>query len=368
MVYGKMVVIFSGYNDRAVVAFVRTLEIHKINYAIVARDEADLIFKTKYKAKVLITRTEKKLELDFFIKSILSIKNKFKLDEIFVAPSTEALIRFLLKNQRALHELNVTIPVVDQSLYQLISDKKSFSELCHRHGIDVPEEFGSLDNAIIPFVAKPKEYVSKNGEIYTPVLIFNQDEKIQFSKKHDASDFYYQGYIGGKSKYLLYYFERNGSVHKFSQENIIQQYEGKSMLAARSSEYHESKTSSKFESLFKTLGFFGLVMVELKVDENKNYMIEANPRFWGPSQLFVDAKINLFEALLFDYGFLEKCPQFEGVKDINYFWCGGFFAAIRGGDIKSICGEHEILNIDEWLKYDIYKRDDTIDLFIEELK
>ena len=37
-------------------------------------------------------------------------------------------------------------------------------------------------------------------------------------------------------------------------------------------------------------------------------MIEANPRFWGPSQLFVDAGFNLFESFLFDYNIIETLP------------------------------------------------------------
>ena len=52
-------------------------------------------------------------------------------------------------------------------------------------------------------------------------------------------------------------------------------------------------------------------MVEVKHLSNKNYMIEANPRFWGPSQLFVDAGINLFEAFLVDNGLLNKRLTFR---------------------------------------------------------
>jgi hypothetical protein len=37
-------------------------------------------------------------------------------------------------------------------------------------------------------------------------------------------------------------------------------------------------------------GFYGLVMIEVKEYDNQFYMIEANPRLWGPSQLILDAK------------------------------------------------------------------------------
>ena len=67
-------------------------------------------------------------------------------------------------------------------------------------------------------------------------------------------------------------------------------------------------------------------MVEIKKQINVNYMIEANPRFWGPSQLFVDARMNFFEAFLHDFGFLpENPPPFNFINAIHkkYFWFGG---------------------------------------------
>lgn len=363
----KVIVIFSGYNDRAVISFIRTLEKKKIRYAVIARDNSDLIFKTKYKDNVLITRSSPSLEINFVEDALNFVKKKFNANEVLLAPSTETLIRFFLKYQAELNKINAIMPVVSQSLYELISNKKSFSDLCLQYDINVPKEFADYNSTIPPFVAKPKEYESNGNKIYNPVLIFNKKQKDDFAKCHDITAFYYQEYIEGKSKYLLYYFDQNGIAYKFSQENIMQQGEGKSMLAAKTSDYHLNEISVKFEHLFKSENFFGLVMVELKIYDNKDYMIEANPRFWGPSQLFVDANANFFEALLYDYGFIYSRPSFKKTKDTSYFWFGGFYKSITNGQASTICTYEDFLKLDKWITNDVYKREDTIDVFLEEL-
>ena len=99
-------------------------------------------------------------------------------------------------------------------------------------------------------------------------------------------------------------------------------------------------------------------------------MIEANPRFWGPSQLFVDAGINFFEVFLNDYGIIESIPKFENIKDsTRYFWFGGLINTIKNNMNLTYynISENSFLNyIHIWLKNDIYKRDDTIEIFRKE--
>ena len=60
-----MIVVFSGYNQRAVVAFLRTLEKNKVeSFRIIASGDSDSILKTNYKEKVIYTRKKKKLDLE----------------------------------------------------------------------------------------------------------------------------------------------------------------------------------------------------------------------------------------------------------------------------------------------------------------
>jgi len=367
----KIIIIFSGYNNRAVVSFIRTLEKNKISYVVIARNNIDPIFKTAYKNKVILTRKNQDLSPDLIKEYIVTIQNKYNVTQYCIAPSTETLNRFLQSERKVLEEMNVIVPLVDSNIYVAVSDKKAFSDICKKNDIMLPGEYNSIMDATLPFVAKPKEYFTQNGSIYTPFIIHNNSQKDSFLETCDPIDFYFQKYIQGRSIYLLYYFHRNGQTYKFSQENVIQQSQGKSMVAAVSSDFHNTDESIKYEKLFRKIGFWGLVMVELKVNRENIYMIEANPRFWGPSQLFVDADMNFFESFLHDYEFLNREIIFQACsEEIKYFWFGGVQHTLKKQKKLSFHkgSEKELLtNLDCWIRHDIYKRADTIDVFREEM-
>lgn len=367
----KIVIIFSGYNNRAIVSFIRTLEKNKITYAIVAKNNDDPMFWTSYKNNIILTRKNQSLDLELFEKVFHLARVKFSVTQYIIAPSTEALNRFLLNERIALEAMNAIVPLPEMETYLSVSDKKAFSDMCRNNNIFVPAEYDSISDAKFPFVAKPRKYFTKDGSVFTPFLIFDYEQKISFLKECDPDSFYFQEYVEGRSIYLLYYFHRNGNIEKFSQENIIQQPDGGSIVAAISSDFHNNKESINYEKLFNLIGFVGLVMVELKVSDNRNYMIEANPRFWGPSQLFVDADFNLFEYFLHDYGCINGVPMYQHPVDAKYFWFGGALDTFKKSKTLSFhvgCEKDFLMSIDTWLECDIYKRIDSIGVFKEEIR
>lgn len=368
----KCVIIFSGYNQRAVITFLRTLAKSNLCYAVIAKSEKDSILSTEYKGSVVAIRNNVPLIVEEILEVLKLVKQKYKSNEYIIAPSTEALNRFILKNRICFESEGYTIPLVNNDLYELVSDKYSFGKLCSENKILVPKEFNFNKNITFPFVAKPKAYFSNsNAEVLNPVIIKNEDEKDLFLEKYKIEDFYFQEYVNGKSIYLLYYFSRNGKVLKFSQENYIQQPEGKSIVAAVSSNFHQSMESKKYEDLFRKLNFFGLVMVEVKQSNYKCYMIEANPRFWGPSQLFVDANVNFFDAFIYDYKLISIAPKFKEPSEvIKYFWYGGIVDILKKNKKLMYHQMNEIKLIEqlpEWLLSDIYRRSDSINIFKEEV-
>lgn len=367
----KIIVIFSGYNQRAIVSFLRTLDSNRLNYAIIANSDSDPILLTKYKSSVVSIRKTPELLLPIITRHIEVLQRKIKADEYIIAPSTEALNRFLLENKNQLRIMRCNVPLVEKKKYELISDKYKFGELCLKNNILVPKEYGYIENAKLPFVAKPIKYFSKKGKVYSPVIIKTKNDLKNFKENLEINDFYYQKFIGGRSIYLLYFFSKDGSIFKTSQENFMQQPGGKSILAAKISNFHWSNESIRYEKLFKSINFFGLVMVEFKNYKNKNYMIEANPRFWGPSQLFVDSNQNLFEAFLLDLSLIKK-NSFNNSKKIEarYFWFGGLIQSLLNGGTISF--HNYKLNIFfksmfNWIAADVYMRGDTIKLFTNEI-
>ncbi len=367
----KVVIVFSGFNLRAVIAFLRTLEENDVAYGIIAKSDKDEIFRTTYSTRVLAIRKQMALNLVDMIASIYSLQSQLGAEEYVIAPSTEALNRFLLDNRDEFEELGCEIPLVSQDMYEQISDKLSFTKLCEKNNILTPREYENIADAKSPFVAKPKTYYSKGGEVQAPILIFDQDQKETFTKNRESEDFYYQEFIDGKSYYLLYYFYEGGTVARFSQINYMQQPEGKSIIGAESSNFHETDESDKYEKLFRSIRFRGLVMCEVKCQNGKNYMIEANPRFWGPSQLFVDAGVNLFESFLYDWGLInEVSSSASAQKPTKYFWYGGIKSLGISDDEITFHAYDKVQykeSLSEWMSRDVYNRSDTRDLYELEL-
>lgn len=366
----KLVTIFSGYNQRAVIAFIRTLDADRVKYAIIASSDNDPIFLTSYAEKVQITRQSKTLDLNDISRCLKYIIKVSQVDELLIAPTTESLNRFLLRHKRHFDKINCVIPLIPENLYKEISDKYSFSNLCTQNNILVPMEFKSIDDVVIPYVAKPKQYYSKAKESLSPVLIFTQSQHNKFINTYLVNDFYYQEYIKGTSYYLLYYFYKDGKCIKFSQRNVIQQPQGKHIVAALPSNFHLSNESSKYEKLFMKVHFYGLVMVEVKTKCNRNYMIEANPRFWGPSQLFVDCNINLFEHLLLDYSILDKICTTPPKYNIRYYWHAGIVETElnkQKNKYYNTTRENYTKELNVWLSHDIYNRPDTQNLYLNEI-
>ncbi|MCQ8130089.1 hypothetical protein, partial [Methylomonas rivi] len=154
----KAVIIFSGYNMRALYAFIRTLEKQLIPYCIISSSTDDEIYKTAYKNKVVSVRREKHLDLDDVIFCIKQAQEKIKYNYYLIAPSTEALNRFILSHENLFHDLSCEIPLVEKKLYEEISNKYSFGKTCEKHNIKTPRQY-DFSNITIPCVAKPKKYI-----------------------------------------------------------------------------------------------------------------------------------------------------------------------------------------------------------------
>jgi len=359
------IMLLSGFNQRAVIAFCRFAFERNINFYIVAKDNSDTIFLSRYSNYVIDTRRNSRLSLDDF----KEWRNKISVDRLMILPSTEYLNRFLLKNRRPLEENGYVIPLCDEELYSEISDKYSFGRLCVKYGIDVPREYAEIQE--YPVIAKPKRYCSLDGRIEKPLIVYSSLQRENFLRSHKAEDFYFQEFVAGKSVYLLLYFSRGGEVSAYSQENLIQQDQGLSIIAAISSMYHLEPICGQFKKMFIDRGFSGLVMVEVKAANGRYYMIEANPRLWGPSQLIIDAGMDLFHRFLFDYGMLDSAAWDETYKaGIEYFWLGGMTEDSRNKSAVVFHGgytqEQFINECHRFMSSEVYLRDDTVNIFVRE--
>lgn len=357
----KKLIIFSGYNQRAVIAFLRCLTQYGVsNYCIIASSCQDEILLTTYANKVEYIRNNKELSVDLICECFDDILGKNELG--IIIPSTEALIRFYLSNREVFETHRIYMPVVDEQLYVLISDKNAFWKYCKGKGFLVPRLYDSCLK--VPCVAKPKKYCSDKGKILSPVIIKTNEELDRFIEKYDIEDFDFQEYLDGESYYLLYYIKQDGEVLAFSQRNILQQPNGKSILAAEPCHLHELEPGIKYGGLLSELNFRGLVMIELRKVGDLYYMIEANPRLWGPSQLLIDANVPFFGYYLKDIGFPVDVDNTTINYNIKYYWKGG---RTWENDRYFYNSKEELDNyIQEYEKYELYNRPDTMKVYIGE--
>lgn len=355
--YKKAVIILSGYNMRAIIAFMRVCKAQNIPFYIIASSEQDPIFKTQYKENVAYIRNDS--DISKLLSIALVIKDKYDLQELIMLPSTEYLNRYLLSNVNEFLKFNIIIPLVDKELYCTISDKSSFYQLCKRYNLTVPTTYKSIEKAEFPCILKPKTYDTYMGK---PILLKNNEDydQLLIENKYDWT---IEQYIAGESWYLLFYFMKDGTYSCFSQKNLIQQEAGGSICLALSSDLHKTDICKAYADMFLREGFTGLVMVEVKKSNNNYYMIEANPRLWGPSQLFVDANVPFFEEYLLDMGFRFTNTNKQQLKEnVYYYWKNGISNnknnTYYNYDKKQLKENEQIL-----LNSDIYNRKDTEKLF-----
>jgi predicted ATP-grasp superfamily ATP-dependent carboligase len=344
------ILIFSGYNPRAIISFCRIASEYNLNFDIIAKSKDDEILKTDYKSNVVLIR--KSTELNITI--IFDIIKKYNNTKLFILPSTEYLNRILLYNKFELNNKNVFFGLTNFVTYNSVSDKLSFSNICNTYEIKTPIEY-NFNFKKIPYVIKPKKYFNKDMSIDTPMLVFDESTFDEFFSNKNPNDFYLQEFVSGESIYFLFYFSKNGEFDVFSQKNYIQQPNGGSITYAKSSEHYKESITNKLVTMFRSINFFGLVMVEFRKRNDEWIMIEANPRLWGPSQLILDSGMNLFDKFLYDNNLISSPKSRIFKPNISYVW---EFGMTDNDTYHYGCSD---FNYDA--KSDIYNRTDTIQLY-----
>lgn len=362
----KGVLILSGYNIRAVVAFCRWASSLKIPFHLVARNKSDPIFLTKYSKSVSLVREHEQLQLEDLCGWISHTCEHYSYSNVLVLPSTEFLNRFMVNNKNAIELAGGIVPLVVKELYEYISDKYTFGKLCLDFGISIPEEYQVLP-AVFPFVAKPRNYASIEKRQLKPYLIYGVNDLSKFRQNENEIDYFFQEYIDGESHYLLAYIPRNGKPILFSQENLIQQPNGGSIILARRDDIHKSGAAGQYFKLLAKLNFHGLIMIEIRLqkEQSEYFMIEANPRLWGPMQFVVDNGIDIFGAFLRDYGFSVPSIQTKNTHNQFYFWSGGL-AEIEHPTFHNYSPDRFSSEISVINNHDLFFRKDTIELFTYE--
>lgn len=326
---GRVFLVPSGYNFRAVLAFCRALRLARLPVAVVACTNQDPIFRTRYGRDVVFVRPSHALEPGQFAAAIAAARQRTGAARCVLAPTSEFLVRWALRHRDALRAAGCDLPLPGEEAYLRVTEKAAMTSFCRERGFAVPIEFDHAVADQVPCVAKPRRNISAHGCSLSPWLLRSAADFNRFKAETNPGDFFFQEWVDGRSFYLFFHLPKAGRATSYSQENLAQQPGGKSMLLARGADLHRTGEARRWEELLRAAGFHGLVMVELRQRGTDYVFIEANPRLWGPLQLCVDG----CPALLMNYlaehtGHLPVPSAFEPSSAApHYLWSSGVTAA-----------------------------------------
>lgn len=356
-------VMFSGANERAIIACCRHFKRAGACFSIISRPSRDKIFYTAYKNRVDARRTLDRLDADDMVRQIEILRDNYPADKLIYVPTAESVNRVMLEHRARFTASGLTIPLCDESLYATLSDKSTFNALAATYGILLPEPLDVPDNTGLPCVAKPKqEFSTVTGEKIYPQLLFTPRDLQDFSSSHASSDYFFQKYIDGESYYLLL-FVSGGIVKKLWQKNLLQQAEGKSIISAEICTCPDEVVESQILTLLQSTGYAGFIMVEIMREKEQSYLIEANPRLWGPFELAVSHGFN--PAWVSMSGTCPDAPH----RPRRYFWLNGWLQnRASGKNVRLFLspGQSPARFITRLCLSDIYLQRDTLRLFAHE--
>ncbi|MEQ1439884.1 hypothetical protein AAG565_11000 [Fontimonas sp. SYSU GA230001] len=348
--------LFSGYNDRAVIALCRFFHSQHLPFAIVAADHNDSIFKTSWKSNVILTRDDRLIDLRLFTR-IRNVATELGIRSLIYCPTTEFSNVFVLAHRQDLQTMGWHIPMPSESLYLLLSNKATSHALIHQVcGIHPPPHL-NWHEAASPCVFKPKTNVGDERVNY-PLICLSESEVLRAKSVLNPDNWFAQTYIKGQSHYLCGYLARDGRRSYFWQLNLLQQSGGKSIVLARTGHNPGLDEEALFDRL-SSVGYFGPWMMELLQDSSGTlHFVEVNPRFWGPLQLAVDVCPRILHLFSSDSGHSTDDFHCDTSSIYWYAWAHGRRAAtcmyfpaadsLTAPEIDELIAQH-----------DVYGREDT---------
>lgn len=347
--------VFSGHNDRAVVALCRFFDQAGLPFAIVAAGEGDAIHRTRWRGHVVFNRRDPVVTVAW-LRELADSQG-----ELVYCPTTEFINHFLLQHRAELQGCGLHIGLPDKAMYDELTGKRSsqalMTALCPELRLPVNQPDGQWR---APCVLKPRENVNQ-GKVLYPLLCRSTQELDQALTGLDRDAYFAQDFVLGQSYYLCGYLSRDGQWASFWQVNLMQQPGGKSIVLARPCANPGLDEARLFQGLHAR-GYHGAFMLEVIASGRRLYYIEVNPRFWGPLQLALDVCPELLRLFAREQGFSGVPPLPATQPDeACYAWA---FGAHQPGCVVHPAGQTMLpVELDNMLyTHDVYARDDTLAL------
>ncbi|MEQ8169012.1 MAG: ATP-grasp domain-containing protein [Candidatus Eremiobacterota bacterium] len=301
-----------------------------------------------------------------FIEFLMEELEKNKYSVLF--PMEEDTINLILNNIDVLSG-KISIPLVNKNILSLAINKEKLMRFASSIGIPCPETYSiktlsdinTLKNKIkYPVVIKPKESSGSKGVIY----INNEHElEREYIKVHSVFPFpLIQERIppGGEAIGVSAIFNKESKLVASFTHRRIREYPVTGGASTLCESCHRPSVEALAIELLKKLNWFGVAMVEFKVDprDKTPYLMEINPRFWGSLQLAIYSGID-FPYLLYKVARNEEIPEIKDYK------IGARFRWILPGDILNFISNPNRLTLKPGF-FNFFSKDTTHAIFSRE--
>lgn len=351
--------LFSGHNDRAVIALCRFFSRQELPFLIVTAGPDDVIYHTDWSDRVIFCRLDRHLDIAMYAVLLHAAQPSVGPDQrLIYCPTTEFMNQFVLDHRTNIEATGLHVGLPDAEIYAQLSGKYSSQALIEQlTGLKPPPTL-SWEGLQAPCVLKPRENVS-DSKVFYPQLCPTPAALDDALNGLDLNQWFAQAWVEGQSYYLCGYLAQDGDRAWFWQKNFLQQPGGKSMVLACSGENPGLDVDELFRGLAQ-LGYHGPFMMELIRDADGTlHYIEINPRFWGPLQLALSACPRLLTLFARDSGATVIEPASPAPGPHWYAWakgaqmpnCRRYPAAARLGQLLS--DDPLITN------HDVYAGEDT---------
>jgi hypothetical protein len=341
--------LFSGHNERAVVALCRYFARARLDWVIVAAGRDDAILATAYRERVRFVRADRRVDAE-----LLRALGGLAGTPLVYCPTTEFINDVLLAQREALAGSGLVCGLPPASVYRRLTSKLDSQALFDGlPGVSLPRRFHGWPTA--PCVFKPRRNV-EDGRVLYPLLCPTDAALQQALARPGIGRYFAQAFVPGQSYYLCAYLARDGRRASMWQENLMQQPDGKSIVLARSVSNPGLDEAALFERL-RAAGCHGPLMIEfIRSDDGTLHYIETNPRFWGPLQLALDACPAILELFVQDHGDTPRPLSPPAQAPHVYGWSAG---ARVPGTVVHPAGAALPDALRLLAEHDVYARPDT---------
>ena len=270
------------------------------------------------------------------------------------------------------------IPVVDKELYNKARDKAETVKIAMENGIPCPktyfisnlEEVKALAESLdFPVVIKPRRSSGSRGLVYIQSKDELQEKYLAIHERHNWP--LIQEFIppGGNTYGVEALFNRKSEPKAVFVHRRLREYPPSGGPSTLRESVKNSDLASLGIRLLKALNWYGVAMVEFKIDPRTNEpkLMEVNPRFWGSLALPIYAGID-FPYLLYKLAMEGDVDSTKNYKvGLQCRWLVGDFLCFLKDSNKFHRKPSFFKFYDKDLKYDIISREDikpTLGIFL----